>query len=93
MSKDKLIYKDDGTVDFKSPFYKDTRVNGKLVILEQIIEVVSERAIEVIDDSLYELIGTDESNPDQFYEDYMECLPHILKNVSEFQNKITDEED
>mgnify|MGYP003115951080 CR=1 FL=1 len=56
--------------------------------LEQIIEIVSERAIEVIDDSLYELIGTDESDPDGFYEDYMECLPHIVKNISEFQNTV-----
>ena len=79
MSKNKLIYKDDGTVDYNS--------------LEEIISIVSERAIEVIDDSLYELIGKDESNPDEFYEDYMECLPHILKNISEFQNTIVDEED
>ena len=79
MSKNKLIYKEDGTVDYNS--------------LEQIIEIVSERAIEVIDDSLYELIGKDEDDPDGFYEDYMECLPHILKNISEFQNKLEDEED
>ena len=85
MSKDKLIYKDDGTVDFKSLLYKDTK-------LEEIISIVSERAIEVIDDSLYELIGKDEGNPDEFYEDYMECLPHILKNISEFQNKINEED-
>ena len=78
MSKDKLIYKDDGTVDYNS--------------LEEIISIVSKRAIEVIDDSLYELIGKDEDNPDEFYEDYMECLPHILKNVSEFQNKINEED-
>mgnify|MGYP003138748936 CR=1 FL=1 len=79
MSKNKLIYKDDGTVDYNS--------------LEEIISIVSERAIEVIDDSLYELIGKDESNPDEFYEDYMECLPHILKNISEFQQIVNDEED
>ena len=85
MSKDKLIYKDDGTVDFKSLLYKDTK-------LEEIISIVSKRAIEVIDDSLYELIGKDESNPDEFYEDYMECLPHILKNISEFQNTINEED-
>ena len=78
MSKDKLIYKDDGTVDYNS--------------LEEIISIVSKRAIEVIDDSLYELIGKDEDNPDEFYEDYMECLPHILKNISEFQNKINEED-
>ena len=85
MSKDKLIYKDDGTVDFKSLLHEDTK-------LEEIISIVSKRAIEVIDDSLYELIGKDESNPDEFYEDYMECLPHILKNISEFQNKINEED-
>jgi len=60
--------------------------------LEQIIEIVSEKAIEVIDDSLYEMIGTDESDPDQFYEDYFECLPHIVKNISEFQNTINEED-
>ena len=78
MSKDQLIYKNDGTVDYNS--------------LEEIISIVSKRAIEVIDDSLYELIGKDEDNPDEFYEDYMECLPHILKNISEFQNKINEED-
>ena len=60
--------------------------------LEEIIKIVSERAIETIDDSLYELIGKDEDDPDGFYEDYMECLPHIVKNISKFQN-IVDEED
>ena len=79
MSKNTLIYKNDGTVDYNS--------------LEEIISIVSERAIEVIDDSLYELIGKDLEDPDGFYEDYMECLPHILKNISKFQNTIIDEED
>tara|TARA_R100000458_G_scaffold22957_1_gene20522 strand:+ start:169 stop:363 length:195 start_codon:yes stop_codon:yes gene_type:complete len=60
--------------------------------LEEIIKIVSERAIETIDDSLYELIGKDEDDPDGFYEDYMECLPHIVKNISKFQN-IVDEKD
>ena len=86
MSKDKLTYKDDGTVDFKSLLYKDTK-------LEEIISIVSERAIEVIDDSLYELIGKDLEDPDGFYEDYMECLEHIIKNVSKFQQVVNDEED
>ena len=60
--------------------------------LEQIIEIVSERAIETIDDSLYELINKDLEDPDGFYEDYMECLPHIVKNISEFQNTINEED-
>ena len=59
--------------------------------LEEIIDIVSERATETIDDGLYELIGKDEDDPDGFYEDYMECLPHIVKNISKFQN-IVDEE-
>ena len=59
--------------------------------LEEIIKIVSERAIETIDEGLYELIGKDEDDPDGFYEDYMECLPHIVKNISKFQN-IVDEE-
>tara|TARA_R100001591_G_scaffold1491_1_gene3654 strand:- start:2092 stop:2361 length:270 start_codon:yes stop_codon:yes gene_type:complete len=89
MSKNKLIYKDDGTVDYR---WENTKNNTSLSSLEEIISIVSERAIEVIDDSLYELIGKDEDNPDEFYEDYMECLPHILKNISEFQNKINEED-
>ena len=75
-----------------STFYKDTRVNGELVRLEDVIDEVTERAIKVIDDSLYELIGTSESDPDEFYEDYMECLQHIVKNVSKFQNAVGNEE-
>ena len=55
-----------------SAFYKDTRFNGKLVRLEDVIDETTERAIQTIDDSLYELIGTSESNPDEFYEDYKE---------------------
>ena len=90
MSKDKLIYKDDGTVDYR---WENTKNNTSLSSLEEIISIVSERAIEVIDDSLYEMIGKDEDDPDGFYEDYMECLPHILKNISQFQNTIIDEED
>ena len=71
-----------------STFYKDTRVNGKLVSLEDIIEETYNRALATIDDALYELIDTSESDPDEFYEDYMECLEHIVKNVSKFQTGI-----
>ena len=53
-----------------STFYKDTRVYGKLARLEDVIDETTSRAIQIIDDSLYELIGTSESNPDEFYEDY-----------------------
>ena len=69
-----------------SAFYKDTRFNGKLVRLEDIIDEVTKRAIEVIDDSLYDLIGKDEDNPDEFYEDYKEALDLIVKNLQEFKD-------
>ena len=69
-----------------SAFYKDTRFNGKLVRLEDIIDETTERAIQTIDDSLYELIGTSESNPDEFYEDYKEALDLIVKNLQKFKD-------
>ena len=69
-----------------SAFYKDTRFNGKLVRLEDVIDETTKRAIEVIDDSLYELIGTDESNPDEFYEDYKEALELIVKNLQKYKD-------
>ena len=69
-----------------SAFYKDTRFNGKLVRLEDVIDETTERAIQTIDDSLYELIGTSESNPDEFYEDYKEALDLIVKNLQKFNN-------
>ena len=69
-----------------SAFYKDTRFNGKLVRLEDVIDETTERAIQTIDDSLYELIGTSESNPDEFYEDYKEALDFIVKNLQKFKD-------
>jgi len=67
-----------------SAFYKDTRFDGKLVRLEDVIEEVTERAIQVIDDSLYELL--DDSDSDEFYMDYKEALDFIVKNLQEFNN-------
>jgi len=67
-----------------SAFYKDTRFNGKLVRLEDVIEETTERAIQVIDDSLYELL--DDSDSDEFYIDYKEALDFIVKNLQEFNN-------
>ena len=69
-----------------SAFYKDTRFNGKLVRLEDVINETTERAIQTIDDSLYELIGTSESNPEEFYEDYKEALDLIVKNLQKFKD-------
>jgi len=69
-----------------SAFYRDTRFNGKLVRLEDVIQETTERAIQVIDDSLYELIGTSESNPDEFYMDYKEALSIIVEELKKFSD-------
>jgi Tfp pilus assembly ATPase PilU len=69
-----------------SAFYRDTRFNGKLVRLEDVIQEATERAIQVIDDSLYELIGTSESNPDEFYMDYKEAFGHVVEELQKFHN-------
>ena len=69
-----------------STFYKDTRVNGSLLRLEDVIDEVTERTIKVIDDSLYELIGTSESDPDEFYMDYREAYWLIIEELKKFHN-------
>ena len=69
-----------------STFYKDTRYNGKLVRLEDIIEETYQRALSVIDDALYELINKDEDNPDEFYEDYKEAFGHVIEELQKFHN-------
>ena len=67
-----------------STFYKDTRVDGRLVRLEDIAEETYQRALKTIDDSLYELIGTDESNPDEFFEDYHEAFELVIEELKQF---------
>ena len=69
-----------------STFYKDTRVNGKLVSLEDIIEETYNRALVTIDDALYELINKDEDDPDEFYEDYKEAFGNIVEQLNKFNN-------
>ena len=69
-----------------STFYKDTRYNGKLVRLEDIIEETYQRALSVIDDALYELINKYEDNPDEFYEDYKEAFGHVIEELQKFHN-------
>ena len=69
-----------------STFYKDTRYNGKLVRLEDVIEETYQRALSVIDDALYELINKDEDNPDEFYEDYKEAFGHVIEELQKFHN-------
>ena len=67
-----------------STFYKDTRYNGKLVRLEDIIEETYNRALATIDDALYELINKDEDDPDEFYEDYHEAFELVIEELKNF---------
>jgi len=67
-----------------STFYKDTRISGKLVRLEDIIEEIYDRALETIDDSLHELL--DNKDDDEFYEDYKEAFPLIIEKLQKFHD-------
>ena len=67
-----------------STFYKDTRINGKLVRLEDVIDVIYARALETIDDSLYELLN--DKDDDEFYEDYKEAFPLIVEKLQKFHD-------
>ena len=67
-----------------SAFYKDTRINGKLIRLEDVIEEIYDRALETIDESLYELL--DNKDDDEFYEDYKEAFPLIVEKLQKFHD-------
>jgi Tfp pilus assembly ATPase PilU len=67
-----------------STFYKDTRYNGKLLRLEDVIEEVYNRALETIDESLYELL--ENKDDDEFYMDYREAFGDVLKKLMKFHN-------
>ena len=67
-----------------SAFYKDTRFNGKLVRLEDVIDEVYKRALETIDESLYELLNN--KDDDEFYEDYKEAFGYIVEKLERFHN-------
>ena len=67
-----------------SAFYKDTRFNGKLIRLEDVIDEVYNRALKTIDDSLYELLN--DKDDDEFYEDYKEAFGHIVEELQKFHN-------
>ena len=69
-----------------STFYKDTRVNGSLLRLEDVIEETYNRALATIDDALYELINKDEDDPDEFYEDYKEVFGHVVEQGHKLKN-------
>ena len=65
-----------------STFYKDTRVNGKLVRLEDVIDEVYNRALKTIDDGLYELLNDEDE--EEFYMDYKEAFGHIVEELQKF---------
>ena len=67
-----------------SVFYKDSRYNGKLLRLEDVIEEVYNRALETIDESLYELL--ENKDDDEFYMDYREAFGDVLKKLMKFHN-------
>ena len=67
-----------------STFYKDTRYKGKLVRLEDVIDEIYNRALETIDESLYELLN--DKDDDEFYEDYKEAFGHIVEKLERFHN-------
>ena len=73
-----------------SAFYKDTRFNGKLVRLEDVIDEIYERALKTIDDGLYELLN--DKDDDEFYMDYKEAFGHIIEKLQKFHNYESDEE-
>jgi len=67
-----------------SAFYKDTRFEGKLVRLEDVIDEIYDRALETIDESLYELLNNKDN--DEFYEDYKEAFPLIVEKLQKFHD-------
>ena len=67
-----------------SAFYKDSRYNGKLRRLEDVIEEVYNRALKTIDESLYELL--ENKDDDEFYMDYREAFGNILEKLTKFHN-------
>ena len=69
-----------------SAFYKDTRFNGKLVRLEDVIDEIYDRALKTIDDGLYELLEDDD---DEFYMDYKEAFPLIVEELQKAATRVT----
>ena len=67
-----------------SAFYKDTRFNGKLVRLEDVIDEIYDRALKTIDDGLYELLN--DKDDDEFYEDFKEAFGHVVEEFNKFIN-------
>ena len=67
-----------------SAFYKDSRYNGKLVRLEDVIDEVYNRALKTIDDGLYELLN--DKDDEEFYMDYKEAFGHIVEELQKFHN-------
>ena len=65
--------------------YKDTRISGKLVRLEDVIDEIYDRALKAIDDGLYELL--ENKDDDEFYMDYKEAFPLIVEKLQKFHDE------
>ena len=65
--------------------YKDTRISGKLVRLEDVIDEIYDRALKTIDDGLYELL--ENKDDDEFYMDYKEAFPLIVEMLQKFHDE------
>ena len=64
--------------------YRDTRISGKLVRLEDVMDEIYNRALETIDDGLYELL--ENKDDEEFYMDYKEAFPLIVEKLQKFHN-------
>ena len=65
--------------------YRDTRISGKLVRLEDVIDEIYDRALKTIDDGLYELL--ENKDDDEFYMDYKEAFPLIVEKLQKFHDE------
>ena len=65
--------------------YRDTRISGKLVRLEDVIDEIYDRALKAIDDGLYELL--ENKDDDEFYIDYKEAFPLIVEKLQKFHDE------
>lgn len=50
--------------------------------LERVIEIVYDRALETIDESLYELLS--DKDDDEFYMDYKEVFGNVVEKLKKF---------
>ena len=75
-------------------FYKDTRVNGKLVALEDVIEEIFNEAMATIDDGIVNSLldnGFHQETNDEFWPDYNECFDGVLQKLNKRYEEIKED--